>query len=154
MNNDHLSESEIGDLREVAGTMIPADAGFGVPGADDPAILADIVKSVGRDLPRVREALAEIADRSGGAFASLDRDRREALIDDYHKTGGAPAAVLGRTILGAYYRDDRVLLALKMEARPPFPKGYTLEQGDWSLLDAVRHRPPFWRDDRSVAGKR
>ena len=51
-------------------------------------------------------------------------------------------------ILGAYYRDDRVLLALGLEARAPFPKGYTLEQGDWSLLDAVRHRAPFWRDDR------
>ena len=51
-------------------------------------------------------------------------------------------------IVGAYYRDDRVLLALGLEARAPFPKGYTLEQGDWSLLDAVRHRPPLWRDDR------
>ena len=55
---------------------------------------------------------------------------------------------LGRVILGAYYRDDRVLLALRQEARAPFPKGYTLEQGDWSLLDAVRNRPPLWRDDR------
>ena len=54
----------------------------------------------------------------------------------------------GRVILGAYYRDDRVLLALRQEARAPFPQGYTLEQGDWSLLDAVRHRPPLWRDDR------
>ncbi len=57
--------------------------------------------------------------------------------------------------MGAYYRDDRVLLALGLEARAPFPKGYTLEQGDWSLLDAVRHRPPLWRDDRPAsAGKR
>ena len=31
---------------------------------------------------------------------------------------------LGRVILGAYYRDDRVLLALGQEARAPFPKGY------------------------------
>jgi len=36
-------------------------------------------------------------------------------------------------------------LALGLEARPPFPKGYVLEQGDWSLLDAVRKRAPFWR---------
>jgi len=43
---------------------------------------------------------------------------------------------------------------LGMEARPPFPHGYTLEQGDWSLLDAVRKRLPFWRDDRdATAGK-
>jgi hypothetical protein len=150
-----LSAAEIRDLRDTAGTMIPESATFGVPGADDPAILDDIVKSVGRDLPLVREALAAIAARSAGAFAGLDRDGREALINDYYASGGAAAVTLGRVIVGAYYRDDRVLLALGLEARAPFPKGYTLEQGDWSLLDAVRKRAPFWRDDRTtLAGER
>ena len=143
-----LSADELNALREVAGTMVPADAGFSVPGADDPMILADIVKSLGRDLPLVREALTAISVKANGAFAALDVDSREALIDAYCKTGGVPAAALGRVILAAYYRDDRVLHALGLEARAPFPKGYTLEQGDWSLLDAVRERTPFWRPDR------
>jgi hypothetical protein len=146
-----LSAAEIRDLRDIAGTMIPESPEHGVPGADDPAILDDIANSLGRDLALVREALAAIAAKSGSAFARMDRERREALINDYYSTGGTAAASLGRMILGAYYRDDRVLLALKLEARPPFPKGYDLEQGDWSLLDAVRHRPPFWRDDRTAA---
>ncbi len=148
-----LSAAEIRDLSDVAGTMIPADAALGVPGADDPVILDDIVRSVGRDLPRVREALAAITAKSGGAFARLDRDAREALINDYYMSGAAAAVALGRLIVGAYYRDDRVLLSLKLEARAPFPKGYTLEQGDWSLLDAVRQRPPLWRDDRKELAK-
>jgi hypothetical protein len=158
MGNDAktgLSAAEIRDLGDIAGAMIPESPAFGVPGADDPAILADIVRSVGRDLPLVREALAAIAAKSAGAFAGLDGDRREALINDYYAGGGAAAASLGRLIVGAYYRDDRVLLALGLEARAPFPKGYALEQGDWSLLDAVRKRAPFWRDDRTVpAGER
>jgi hypothetical protein len=150
-----LSAAEIRHLSDIAGTMIPESPAFGVPGADDPAILADIARSVGRDLAMVREALAAIARKSAGAFAGLDRDRREALINDYYASGGAAAVTLGRVIVGAYYRDDRVLLALGLEARPPFPKGYGLEQGDWSLLDAVRKRPPFWRDDRTTtAGER
>jgi hypothetical protein len=150
-----LSADEIRDLGDIAGTMIPESPEHGVPGADDPAILDDIANSLGRDLPRVREALAAIAAKSGNAFAHLDRDHQEALINDYYSSGSAAAAVLGRVILGAYYRDDRVLLALKLEARPPFPQGYTLEQGDWSLLDAVRKRAPFWRDDRTTtAGER
>jgi hypothetical protein len=143
-----LSETERETLRVAAGTMIPADATFGVPGADDPPILDDIVKSLGRDLPPVRKALAEIEARADGAFGRLDRDRREALLNDYQATGAAPMAALGRVVLAAYYRDDRVLLALKHEARAPFPKGYALEQGDWSLLDAVRGRRALWRDDR------
>src|SRR5689334_20933670 len=116
MSNDSLSEAEIGALREIAGTMVPADAELGVPGADDPAILADIAKSVGRDLPLVRKAIAEIAAKS---FAGLDRDGREALINDMYAGRAAPIMALGRVILAAYYRDDRVLLALKHEARAP-----------------------------------
>lgn len=155
MSNDTdsgLSDAEIHDLRAIAGTMIPEDHGLGMPGADDPAILADLVKSLGRDLPLVREAVATIAAKSEGAFAGLDLDEREALINDYHTGGAAAAAALGRVILAAYYRDDRVLLAIGHEARAPFPKGYEVEQGDWSLLDGVRSRVPFWRDDRTVSG--
>jgi hypothetical protein len=137
-----LSAAEIRSLGDIAGTMIPADSALGVPGADDPVILDDIVKSMGRDLPLVRAALAAID------FTGLDCDRREALINDYYASGAAAARALGRVILGAYYRDDRVLQSLGQEARAPFPKGYTLEQGDWSLIDAVRNRPPLWRDDR------
>ncbi|MFO1158748.1 MAG: hypothetical protein U1E60_07910 [Reyranellaceae bacterium] len=144
-----LTAAERRDLAVIAGTMVPADASLGMPGADDPLILADIVKSVGRDLALIRKAMAEIADKAGGAFAGLDQDKREALINDWYPAGGAAAVMLGRLVLGAYYRDDRVLLALGLEARAPFPKGYTLEQGDWSLLDAVRGRPPLWRDDRA-----
>jgi hypothetical protein len=153
MADAHLSTAEIRDLGDIAGTMIPADAALGVPGADDPAILDDIVKSVGRDLPQVREALAAIVAEAGGAFAGMDHGRREALINDYFNAGSVAARALGRVVLGAYYRDDRVLLSLKHEARAPFPEGYTLEQGDWSLLDAVRHRPPLWRDDRQELGR-
>ena len=70
MGNDaktKFSAAELRELGDIAGTMIPADAALGVPGADDPAILDDIVRSVGRDLPRVREAMAAIAAKAGGA---------------------------------------------------------------------------------------
>jgi hypothetical protein len=140
-----LSGAEREALRIIAAAMIPVDAGLGMPGADDPAILADIVGSLGRDLPLVREAIAVLGART---FASLDGDGREALINDYHRNGGVAAAALGRVVLGAYYRDDRVLVALGHQARAPFPQGYVVEQGDWSLLDAVRGREPFWRKDR------
>jgi len=143
-----ITDAELRDLRDIAGTMIHPDTKRRLPGADDPAIQADIARTVGRDLPLVKEAIAAIVAKSGGVFAALDQDRREALINDYHAGRSAPIMTLGRVILGAYYRDDRVLSALGMEPRPPFPKGYTVEQGDWSLLDAVRNRPQLWRDDR------
>jgi hypothetical protein len=148
MANTELSAAERRDLGEVAGAMVPADAALGMPGADDPAILADIAKSIGRDLPLVRQALAAIKAKASGNFSTLDRDKREALINDWYAAGGAPAMALGRAILAAYYRDDRVLVGVGHEARAPFPKGYEVEQGDWSLLEVVKKRPAFWRDDR------
>jgi hypothetical protein len=146
MAEPELSAGERRDLSDIAGTMVPADPGLGMPGADDPAILGDIVTSIGRDLALVREALAAIKAKG---FAGLGRDRREALINDWYASGGKPAVALGRAILSAYYRDDRVLKAIGHEARAPFPKGYEVEQGDWSLVEVVKKRPAFWRDDRT-----
>ena len=149
MRNDSetgLSPRECRDLRCIAGTMIPADEEFGVPGADDPIIFADILASLGRDLGHVRDALARLAVLAGGGFSELDATRREGVAATYLASGGAEATTLGRVILQCYYRDDRVVRSLGMEPRPPFPKGHTLEQGDWSLLDVVRTRPKLWRD--------
>ena len=134
MTTDSLSAPELCALAAIAALMIPADPALRMPGADDPLILADIARSVGRDLALVRQALK-------GFSAGQD-------INTWYRSAGPPAVALGRLILAAYYRDDRVLLALGHEARAPFPKGYEVEQGDWSLLEAVKHRPAFWRDDR------
>ena len=41
--------------------MVPASAEYGVPGADDEAIFADIVRSLGRDRDAVRNALGHAA---------------------------------------------------------------------------------------------
>jgi hypothetical protein len=141
-----LSPAELRDLRCVAGMMVPASAEYDVPGADDDVIFADIVASLGRDLANVRHALAELRRLAGGAFADLGAAAREAVGEEFRAAGGVPAAALSRSVLQCYYRDDRVVTSLGLEPRPPFPKGHTLEQGDWSLLDPVRARPKMWRD--------
>ncbi len=141
-----LSPGELRDLRCVAGMMVPASAEYDVPGADDDRIFADIVASLGRDLGDVRHALGSLVRLGGEAFADLDPAHREAVAEEFRSMGGTPASVLSRVILQCYYRDDRVVRSLGLEPRPPFPKGHTLEQGDWSLLDPVRARPKMWRD--------
>jgi hypothetical protein len=145
-----LSPAEARDLCRIAGIMIPASEAFGVPGADDAIIFADVVRSLGRDLADVREALAALSAGAGGAFADLEEARAEAVANAVLARGNRAAVALGRVILQCYYRDDRVLVALGLEARAPFPKGHIVEQGDWSLLDAVHGRPQLWRDDRGA----
>ena len=140
-----LSEAEIADMRCLAGMIIPPSAKYGVPGADDDAIFADIVASVGRDAERVRAALATLRALAGGDFAALDATRRVEVAARLRAEGGSAVGVLTRNVLLCYYSDDRVMMSLGLEVRPPFPKGHVIEQGDWSLLDPVRARKPFWR---------
>jgi hypothetical protein len=58
----------------------------------------------------------------------------------------AHAAILEAVTVGCYYRGDRRLTSIGMEPRPPFPRGFEIEEGDWSLLDPVRARGPVYRD--------
>jgi hypothetical protein len=145
MNDLTLTEAEIADLRCLAGVIIPASAKYGVPGADDDTIFSDIVNSIGRDRNDLRAALAKLRTLAGGPLAVLDAARRSEIAAKLRAEGGAEVGVLTRLVLLCYYRDDRVMVSLGLEARPPFPKGYVLEQGDWTLLDPVRSRKPFWR---------
>src|SRR5215468_2490593 len=140
-----LTSLQIDDLRAIAGVMIPASAEFDVPGADDPVIQADIAATLGRDANHVRQVLDELASLAGQPLASLDPARREAVAAELRAKGGAAVATLARVILQCYYRDDRVVRSLGLEPRPPYPQGHVLEDGDWSLLDPVRARPPMWR---------
>ena len=140
-----LTAAQRDDLRAIAAEIIPASLEFDVPGADDSAIQADIVATLGRDAGLVREALDQLARLAGRPLASLDPARREAVAMELRATGGAAVAALTRVVLQCYYRDDRVVRALGLEPRPPYPKGHVLEDGVWSLLDPVRARPPMWR---------
>jgi hypothetical protein len=144
-DNASLTAVEAADLRAIAGVMIPASAEFDVPGADDPAIQADLLATLGRDTALVREALGQLVRLAGGSFAALDAARREAVALKLRAEGRPAVAVLARVVLQCYYRDDRVVRSLGLEPRPPHPRGHELEQGDWSLLDPVRSREPFWR---------
>ena len=140
-----LTPAQRDDLRAIAGAIIPASMEFDVPGADDPAIQADIVATLGRDTGLVREALDGLARLARSPLAGLDPARREAVALELRAKGGAAVATLTRVVLQCYYRDDRVVRSLGLEPRPPYPKGHVLEDGDWSLLDPVRARPPMWR---------
>ena len=140
-----LTPAQRDDLRTVAAMIIPASAEYAVPGADDATIQADILKTMGRDTDAVRAALDHLARLAGKPLVDLDQTRRDAVANEFRATGGAAAATLVRVVLQCYYRDDRVLRSLGLELRAPFPKGYELEQGDWSLLDPVKAMAPSLR---------
>jgi hypothetical protein len=141
----NLTTDETRSLRCVAGMMIPTSTAHGVPGADDDTIFTDIVGSIGRDMAQVKQALQHLDRLAGGVFADSDLATRHAAATAFQKEGGAEPMALNRVVAQCYYRDDRVMRSLGMDVRAPFPKGFEVEQGDWSLLDPVRSRPAFYR---------
>jgi hypothetical protein len=143
-----LDDAAVDDLRCLAGMVIPASVRHGVPGADDPLIFADLLRGLDHDRAEVLAGLAHVRAKAGGALAALDAAGRAALGVALQAEGDANVAVLSRHVMLAYYRDDRVVRALGLEPRAPFPKGHEVEAGDWSLLDPVRARAPMWRDPR------
>lgn len=145
MTNVALTPAEQSDLRALAALIIPASTKFSVPGADDPTIFADIVASMRHEQDDIRTALQLLSNLSGERLASLELADQLEVASRLRAMGGSAVDTLTRHILLCYYRDDRVMRSLGIEPRPPFPGGFTVEQGDWSLLAPVKARAPFWR---------
>jgi hypothetical protein len=145
MQNHGLSTDEVRDFRALAAQIVPESAIYHVPGADDEKIFSDILNSLERDRDDVRRALGDLRELADCDFADLAPTRRAEVAAILREKGGAPLAALVRVVLLCYYRDDRVMHSLGQEPRAPFPQGHVVEQGDWSLLDPVRARKPFWR---------
>jgi len=135
-----LTRAQCNDLRTVAAMIVPASDEYKVPGADDPAIQADMLGTLGRDTALVKQALDHLARLAAQPLAELEPAKRDAVATEFRATGGPAAVTLVRVVLQCYYRDDRVLRSLGLELRAPFPKGYVLEEGDWALLDPVKER--------------
>lgn len=130
-----FSVEEQSVLRVLAGMIVATSAEYGVPGADDDLIFADILRSASEVEEPVRAAL-ELA-------ANVSVELSQATVELEGRAEMAPFVSL---VMQCYYRDDRVMEALGMEARAPFPLGYEVPEGDWSMLEAVQARGKIWRD--------
>ena len=141
-----LTSAEQDALRALVRLIVPASDEYKVPGADDDLIFADILTTLRPQAQHVSRALAQLDALAEGAFVRLT-PAEQALVGERFRTAGSPGpgAIVG-VVAQCYYRDDRVMESLGMGARPPFPKGYEVEEGDWSLLDPVRARPKLYRD--------
>ena len=128
--------------------MIPANDVM--PSAADPDIfsvilsyLADAAEDIGKGIAALNALSLERYKKS---FLTLDDESRGAIVSDFMAQYGEPVMQLQIHTVSSYYMNDRVLEALGLEARPPFPGGYEMEPSDWSLLDPVRQRPKMYRE--------
>ncbi len=147
--NDALTQSQMSTLRAIADVIIPPAPQYDVPGAGDESICAAIVIDAAAKLVRLASALdaadAMAQDVHGRAMQQLDEEQRLTLAHEFRDRYPHDAQLLEVLVAQCYYRDPRVVRSLGLEARPPHPQGYELEQGDWSLLEPVRRLDPIFR---------
>ena len=120
-----------------------------MPGAGQMAALLRDIAGARTAVPALRKHLdtldREALAQCGVAFAALDEARGILLLDELGKRDPTLQQLILETVT-CYYQQDRVLEGLGMEARPPYPKGYQVEQGDLSLLNPVIARGKIYRE--------
>jgi hypothetical protein len=145
-----FSETERATLDAVLDLIVPPHAGRGLPGASAVGVPAHLAARAPDALPALRDELDALdcaaRKRHGHGFAALAPAARQSLVDAIRAAEPAFMSRLAIETVTCYYLDDRVLAAIGMEARPPWPKGYTVMKGDLALLEPVRARGRIWRD--------
>ena len=144
-----LTDTQRRSLDIVLDMIVPASADGSKPSAAQVDVLgyirtfeADSLGTLGTELDQL-DAVAK--ERHGSAFADLAAETRHALVAALRAAQPRFLRTLALQTVTCYYQDDRVLAALGMEARPPFPKGYSVPPGDLSLLEPVRQRGRRYR---------
>jgi hypothetical protein len=144
-----FTESEKRTLSALVEAIIPASDEYAVPGASDPSIFADILSDSAphhATIARALSALDALAQQEhSAAFADLDGAARDGVAEAFRSAHAADALLIANLTAQGYYRDDRVMLSIGMEPRPPYPQGYEVAQGDWSLLDPVKKFSEIYR---------
>ena len=151
ISSEALGAAQKTTLEALLNTMIPSNENLALPGAGDELIVREVLSSVRTgSMASVINGLRELEEVSmqehSVAFHNLNNTDQNAIFETFQRSHQSFIRTLGSIVLQCYYRDDRVMESLGMEPRAPFPKGFEVEQGDWSLLDPVKARGPIYKE--------
>jgi hypothetical protein len=136
-------------LAAILDTLIPPSSDGHLPGAGELGLARVLAQRAPVLAPLVVQALAILdglaAERGAADFAGLDARERPALLQAWSSEHPLLLPALIFHGYAAYYGEQRVVEALGLEHRPPFPQGYPMEPTDPARLDAMRRRKPMYR---------
>ena len=138
-------------LSRVLDRIVPA--GDGMPGAGELGVGEFVESAAGSSAGQTR-LLVDVLTRIGiageshgsGAFGELDDAARDEVLRAVESDAPEFFDELVRLTYVGYYSQPRIAAGLGLEARPPQPLGFELEQADLSPLDNVRERGPVYRE--------
>lgn len=144
-----LTASQEATLQVVLDQIIPADESRGKPSAQDVGVLAYLRERHADELKDIAiqlDSLNELAiDGHQRAYSELERPLQDRILEKRRTENVRFLVGLAMRTVECYYLDVRVMQAIGLPARAPFPEGFTVDRGDLSLLDPVRARGSIWR---------
>ena len=122
------------------------------PGAGEIGV-ADYLDGAVSESSRLRRIFSDglntvqvVAARNGSGFEDLDADTQDEVLREIEANHSDFFQRLVMLTYNGYYINPTALESLGLEARPPQPRGYVVEAGDLSSLEAVVRRGQAYRD--------
>ena len=149
-SDNPVSETQRATLDAVLDMIVPASEDGRLPSAVAVGV-PDHIRDAANDLlAALRTELDRLEEQArgqfGSAFTELAENDRQALVDQIRSGDPGFMRWLAMETMTCYYQDERVLEALGMEARAPYPQGYEVVSGDLSVLEPVIQRGRRYRD--------
>ena len=146
--SENLDEEQERTLNVLLNLFIPPSEDGKIPGAADVGFLAYIHNE--NILPWIIEGLKNIIEEShnnyGQELSALSSSIQMELIDNLRRKFLQFFKHLTTLVMQCYYQHDDVLVKIGLEARPTFPEGYRIVEGDLTLLEPVYLRGKIYRE--------
>ena len=139
------SSQEVDVLRRLFDKIIPASADKRFPSAADPQVFEDFLASSERFRELISKAILLLQEFSGSDYCQLSEVDADRVTEQFYANRTGAVTTLLSLLTQCYYRDARVLDAIGLEPRAPYPGGFEVENGDWGLLEPVKSRGPIYR---------
>ena len=129
--------------------IIPADPQRGKPSAAEVNVYDYIFDRDPSSFNEIAQQLDELETAADNeykqSFATLTRASQEEIVQRKRTENPQFLITLAVHTTTCYYLDAKVMQAIGLPARAPYPEGFTVPRGDLSLLDPVRERDFMWR---------
>ncbi|MCY3859642.1 MAG: gluconate 2-dehydrogenase subunit 3 family protein [Gammaproteobacteria bacterium] len=154
MNQPITSDSPLNAVQRaifdvVLDQLIPEDPTRQKPSAADVGVFEYILERYPESFEEIRRQLTELDAQASSShqmrYTELNRELQDETLRQLHEQDRRFLLILALPAVECYYLDNRVMAAIGLPARAPYPEGFTVHRGDLSLLDPVRERGQIWR---------
>lgn len=135
-------------LHLIIDTLLPGDHDLGMPSASqidfDTFLEQKNLVTLAHDFVDMVDELC--VQKHSLGFEHLPPEQRLQMINACKLVDVRLFTEMVSQLLRAYYTAPGVLVAIGAGSVPPFPEGHALESDDWTLLEPVHVRGPFYRE--------